>query len=206
MLKRYKKSVALALLLTVTPAMSGCFGSFGAVKLIYNFNKDISGNKIVQWLVFVVAFFILPVYGIAGFIDVFILNVLEFWTGSNLLAEKGEEVPEKIVQLDDDTLLIMNRDEYHSLRFELIKAGEATSYEFEMTRDGAAFYDSGEMVGVLQAKPDGITLYNAEGVVLDSMSAAEEQQAIAEYEKQGPAGLVDFHESRAAVNFGVAAR
>ena len=205
MFKRHKKSIALALLLTVTPAMSGCFGSFGATRLIWEINRDLFSNKILQWIVFLI-FTAFPVYGIAVTVDVFFLNLLEFWTGSNLLVEKGEDVPERVVQLGDDTLMVMNRDGYNKLSFELIQNGEAASFALEMERDSAKLTHGSELVGLLQADPDGLSVYDSEGKLLDSMTSAQADSAVASYETDGSVGLVDWNQARHAVQHGVATR
>jgi hypothetical protein len=71
--------VALAAL----PA-AGCYGSFGLTKSLYRWNGSVS-NKIVRELVFLV-FVIIPVYGIALFIDAVLLNLIEFITGTPVVA------------------------------------------------------------------------------------------------------------------------
>ena len=47
--------------------VSGCFGSFALTRKIYGFNQGISGNKFVQWALFL-GFVILPVYEIGSFL------------------------------------------------------------------------------------------------------------------------------------------
>jgi hypothetical protein len=77
----------LALLLLVTSSLTGCFGSFGLTKKIYNANKNI-GGKVAQTLVMYL-FYIIPVYAVASFIDLVLFNLIEFWSGSNPLAMKA---------------------------------------------------------------------------------------------------------------------
>jgi hypothetical protein len=73
-------TVALCAFLPVS--LSGCFGRFELTRKVYTFNKDISPDKWVQWLTFLLLS-IVPIYLIAGFIDVIVANSLEFWTGNN---------------------------------------------------------------------------------------------------------------------------
>jgi len=77
----------LALLLLVTSSLTGCFGSFGLTKKIYNANKNI-GGKVTQTLVMYL-FYIIQVYAVASFIDLVLFNLIEFWSGSNPLAMKA---------------------------------------------------------------------------------------------------------------------
>lgn len=84
-MKRLSKQVVVLLLVATMAIMSvGCYGSFSLTKKVYNWNGSL-GNKWVVELVFL-ACSIVPVYGIAGFIDVVILNSIEFWTGNKPMA------------------------------------------------------------------------------------------------------------------------
>jgi len=80
-----KKLILLIVLVSLlTLSMTGCFGNFSLTKKLYQFNGSLGNNfvnTIVMW-----AMYIVPVYGIAIFVDAVILNLIEFWTGSNPLA------------------------------------------------------------------------------------------------------------------------
>jgi len=82
-LKKFICAVVLAAFTCVS--MTGCYGSNQLFNKIHKWNGSL-GNKFVESLVHFVFFAILPVYGIALFADIVILNVIEFWTGSNPLA------------------------------------------------------------------------------------------------------------------------
>ncbi|MBP6671657.1 MAG: DUF3332 family protein [Bacteroidetes bacterium] len=95
------KQVVIALLIATMALMSvGCYGSFNLTKKVYNWNGSL-GDKWVVELVFLAAN-IIPVYSIAGFIDVVILNSLEFWTGSNPVASS--------VTSEDGTTVAFNKE------------------------------------------------------------------------------------------------
>lgn len=67
--------------------MSSCFvGSFAAFKACTKFNNTLTGNKIVNAIVAYVLFPFETSIGL-GLIDCVFLNTIEFWTGSNPLAE-----------------------------------------------------------------------------------------------------------------------
>ena len=84
-----KKSVKLfAVLFSVAILCSSCFGSFGLTRKVYNWNKTV-GDKWVNELVFI-GLNIVPVYWVASFADVLVLNSIEFWTGKKTLADAGE--------------------------------------------------------------------------------------------------------------------
>lgn len=73
-----------ALLLSATILLSSCIGSFGLTNKVKDWNEGL-GNKFVNELVFV-CMHIVPVYPIAIFADVIVLNSIEFWTGDNPMA------------------------------------------------------------------------------------------------------------------------
>jgi hypothetical protein len=80
----FKKAVVVLLIATMAFMAIGCYGSFNLTKKVYNWNGSL-GNKWVTELVFL-GLNVVPVYGIAGAIDVYILNLIEFWTGKNPMA------------------------------------------------------------------------------------------------------------------------
>jgi len=86
-----RRLLAAAVLACFVPASgAACFGSFGLVRTVYDFNRDVSSDKWVRWLVFLVLNFI-PVYGFSVWVDAVVLNSIEFWTGDNpVLARTGD--------------------------------------------------------------------------------------------------------------------
>jgi hypothetical protein len=60
----------------------GCFGTFQLTRKVYKFNQDLDQDKFVRWLAFL-GLNIIPIYGIATFVDVIFANSVEFWTGKN---------------------------------------------------------------------------------------------------------------------------
>ena len=83
-----KKSLKLtALLLAATILFTSCIGSFRLSSKVLAWNKGV-GDKWVNELVFL-ALNIIPVYPLASFADILVLNSIEFWTGTHPLAEEG---------------------------------------------------------------------------------------------------------------------
>ncbi|MDR0510044.1 MAG: DUF3332 domain-containing protein [Rikenellaceae bacterium] len=69
--------------------MYSCIGSFGLTSKVLDWNRNL-GGKFVNELVFI-AFNIAPVYEVTVFADILVLNSIEFWTGSNPVAFKGQQ-------------------------------------------------------------------------------------------------------------------
>jgi hypothetical protein len=83
-MKKVLLSVLLAGTFTVaTMSTTGCWGSFALTKKAYDFNNGL-GSKWISWLVFLIVGHVAT--GITLVVDAFILNSLQFWTGSNPLA------------------------------------------------------------------------------------------------------------------------
>lgn len=84
MKKRYL-SVAVITALAGSMLFSSCIGNFALTKKLLGWNNQI-GNKFINELVFF-AFWIIPVYEVTALADVLVLNSIEFWSGSNPIAQ-----------------------------------------------------------------------------------------------------------------------
>lgn len=81
---------AISILLIVGFSYAGfiqCIGSFALFNGLNGWVRGLS-NKWINWLVFLVLWILLPVYGIALLVDVLVINSIEFWTGSNPVAHQ----------------------------------------------------------------------------------------------------------------------
>ena len=95
-MKKFVLFLVLISLLTLN--MTGCFGNFVLTRKLYDFNSSLGDkwvNTIVMW-----AAMILPVYWFAAAIDVMILNLIEFWTGSNPLAMNEGDMERRLYAHD----------------------------------------------------------------------------------------------------------
>ena len=79
--------IVASLLMSGSILCSSCIGSFGLWNQLKDWNSGIS-NKFVNEIVFF-AFHIVPVYEVSYLADVLVLNSIEFWSGSNPLADVG---------------------------------------------------------------------------------------------------------------------
>ena len=88
-MKKKYLSVALVMALASSMMFTSCIGSFSLTNKLLDWNKSVS-SKFVNEIVFV-AFWVLPVYEISALADVLVINSIEFWTGSNPVAQ-GKKV------------------------------------------------------------------------------------------------------------------
>lgn len=86
-MKKKSSTILVATVLASSIMFSSCIGSFALSNKLLDWNKTI-GNKFVNELVFL-AFSIIPVYGVSMLADILVINSIEFWSGSNPVADAG---------------------------------------------------------------------------------------------------------------------
>ena len=86
---------------------SSCIGNFALTRKVLDWNQQV-GNKFVNELVFVV---FLPVYSVAMLADGLVLNSIEFWSGTNPVADAG--TVKKIETKDGTYAIETKQDGYH---------------------------------------------------------------------------------------------
>ena len=79
-IKKFVCGVALAAFMSVS--VGGCYGKYALTRAVYEWNGSL-GNK---FIVSLVNYFMGIVYFVTVPVDMIILNVIEFWTGSNPMA------------------------------------------------------------------------------------------------------------------------
>ncbi|MFM2588089.1 DUF3332 domain-containing protein [Vibrio sp. TBV020] len=70
-------------------SLTGCMGQMATTGLVSKFNLEIVDNRYGREGMFLL---LSPVYGIAGAADLFVINAIEFWTGTNPLSGKSPAV------------------------------------------------------------------------------------------------------------------
>jgi hypothetical protein len=145
---RLLRQISILMLAVMMASVGGCYGSFELVKKVYKFNGTL-GNKFVNELGFLVMN-IIPVYGVASFIDAVVLNSIEFWTGKNPSAASNDT----IVPLDATTSLTL-------------RGADGTILLTSKTENGVAQY-------VFQKGPDGTIVKDIDGKVLARCSMTDD--------------------------------
>lgn len=112
------KTLIAVLLISTSILCSSCIGSFKLWNGLKEWNQGVS-NKFVNELVFI-ALNIVPVYGIAYFADLVVLNTIEFWSGSNPVASyENKEVKgangDYLVASNENGYTITNKEDNQSL-------------------------------------------------------------------------------------------
>lgn len=138
---------------TLIMSQASCIGSFSLFTKVKDWNESVS-SKWVNELIFLVLW-ILPVYEVVFFLDVILLNSIEFWTGSNPIAMNEGDVEQQLVDGKDGKSYLIT----------------ATKNQFEV-KDVA----TGE-VGLLKFDPENLTWTATEnGVSTTIMEGLKDEQ------------------------------
>jgi len=81
-IKKFVCAVTLAAFMSVS--VGGCYGKNAMFNAVHNWNGSL-GNKFIVSFVHLILW-VLPIYEISMFVDFVLLNVIEFWLGSNPMA------------------------------------------------------------------------------------------------------------------------
>lgn len=139
-MKKYMIRVSLILTLCASLGLNSCIGSFALSNRLLSWNKTI-GNKIVNELVFI-AFWILPVYEVAGLADVLVINSIEFWSGSNPMAMgtkriDGTDGQRYLVKCDGKGYDIVSENDGTTVRLDF----DTQSQRWDITTPGGETYE-----------------------------------------------------------------
>lgn len=169
-------SFALSLsLLAVSFTQSGCFGSFTLTQKLYKWNNSIVSSKIGKNVVFWILGFA-QIYSIAGAVDIFFFNVLEFWTGKNPLAMAEGEFEIQVVTGKDGNKyqITASRNRFEIKQLDGENAGKLASISFNQNnKQWTASVDNktsvvAEMVAI-QGKYTGVKIFKADGTVVKNV-------------------------------------
>lgn len=154
-----KKSVTLLVATTLASSVlfSSCIGSFGLSNKLLDWNRNID-SKFVNELVFV-AFWIIPVYELSALADLLVINSIEFWSGSNPVADAGSV--KKIETKDGIYAIETKKDGYH-----IQKEGEekAVDLVFNETDQSWSIEANGEATKLLKFKDnDEVVMFLPDG-------------------------------------------
>jgi len=118
--------MATAALVGSSILFSSCIGSFALFNKLLSWNHSI-GDKWINELIFIVC---TPVYGVAGFLDVVVLNSIEFWTGENPATAQVQEI-----ETEKGQFIITTDANGHKIQ----KAGSDETVEFRFNTEEKAW-------------------------------------------------------------------
>lgn len=159
---------------------SGCFGSFGATMALYDWNKGVSDNKWLRWLVFLVCV-ILPVYWLFILADAIVLNTIEFFTGKHPVGGGSVALP------DGHKLASSATEDPNLVKHEVFDAdGERvrTLYVRKLDDTHMQLLDEDKKpVGSARVRPDGaVEILDGDGKVRSTIPKEQVQEVSAAFE------------------------
>jgi hypothetical protein len=168
-------------LLAAIPALgaSGCIGSFALTNRLLDWNRGL-GNKWVSWLVFAI-FFIIPVYPIVwGLVDLWVINSIEFWTGSAPFAKKdlpdgGQVITERTE--DPNVARLAHHNAEGELVSELYIRREGDEKMTMLDREGRAVATVQGSNKIKMVKPDGEAISSLDATQIRRIRRAVETGA-----------------------------
>jgi len=128
--RRVRDGLLLGLAAVFLTTAAGCYGRFRAVNAVYDLNREASDSAVVRSLV-CFALVVIQVYTVAFFIDWLVLNTLDFFNGTNKVADKtlpdGSVV--HMAKLDGDTVRVRHVDANgRETSFDIVRAGAKAGY------------------------------------------------------------------------------
>ena len=134
-----KKHLIIATVVAISASMmmQSCIGSFALFNKVKNWNDHV-GDKFVNELVFA-AMWILPVYELSFAADLFILNTIEFWSGSNpALAQT------KVIDGKDAQYLVASNENGYTITNMTTK--QVTRFDFNAEDNSWSLVNNGQEV------------------------------------------------------------
>lgn len=166
---------------------TGCFGEFALVRKVYEWNDDLSDSGFVKTLVFYALTFI-PVYQIAGFLDIVIFNLIEFWSGDNPIAMEEGDIDQREMTIDGQDYLVTATK--NKMSFAKITDGQTVDMGamiFSESEKSWSFVKGDESVTLVDIndKLNNVAFYTADGVKTYPMEAMEQVLTVDEFNGGG---------------------
>ena len=136
---------SLTLLMAGTMAVSSCIGSFGLFNKVLDWNKQATGNKFLNWLIFIV---ISPAYVLCGVADMIVINSIEFWSGTNPLAENIGKT-ENIMGSDDKLYAVTTLEDGYEVK---APDGKIVNFKHNAEDDSWSMIQDGKTTKLLRIK------------------------------------------------------
>lgn len=139
---------------------SSCVGSFGLFNKLAHWNKGATGSKFLNEIIFLV---ISPAYAVCSLADVLVFNTIEFWSGSNPMAQNVGKTVDVMGQDGKYYAVTTLKNGYE------IKAptGDITTFLYDKANDSWSQVVDGKTVEMFRFNHDGTIKVNANGKSMD---------------------------------------
>lgn len=143
-----KKFLTVSLILALASSMmfTSCIGNFALTNKVLSWNKQV-GNKFVNTLIFA-AFWPIPVYPLTIIADALVINSIEFWSGSNPIAEN------KTLLIDGKDAKYQIEQTKHGYTITNLADNTVTTFTFDSIENSWSLEIGGESYKLLQFVDD----------------------------------------------------
>lgn len=167
-MKKIAKPAMFIALFSVAFAQTGCFGEFALTRKAYNWHDGVSDSKFVKSVLLWIPMGI--VYSVTTMIDVVILNLIEFWSGSNPLSMNEGEHEMQLATIHGEQFRIeATKDTFITTQLTGTKAGEVRIMRFDRDSRTWKYTDSRvcdqPVLTILDDQADNVRLYTEQGTV-----------------------------------------
>lgn len=142
-----KTILKLMVLVLFATSLLGCYGKFALTRNLYTMNGEVGNKYLRSGLTWVLL--ILPVYAIAGLADFIVLNTVEFWSGTNPVAE-GEKTFQYVDGADRYNIHARKSGDnvtYTITRYSIDSYADSLQIDWNKNQDSASsHFSSGETV------------------------------------------------------------
>lgn len=129
-MKKFIRTSILSLSLLALLVQSGCYGSFELTNRLYQWNGTIEDKNVRSLVLFALG--VVQIYTIAAVVDAAVLNLIEFWNGSNPLSMADGEHEKQIISFHGKTYMMEARRNEFSVT-EMKKSGICSPVHFVFT-------------------------------------------------------------------------
>lgn len=155
-MKRFNLKVA-AFLLMGSVVYSSCIGSFSLFNKYAKWQCNMTGNKYVNGIV---GFFLMPIVGtLTVFIDMIILNTIEFWSGSNPV-QANIGTTRQVMGSDGRCYAVTTQADGYEIK---APNGEVTLLKHDAQRDAWSVVRNGESQELFRYNQDGTITASVNG-------------------------------------------
>ena len=175
-MKTIRKTALLFAMSSLALTQNGCFGEFALTRKAYTYHDEITDSKFVKSLLFWIPGGL--VYMVTTFVDAVILNLIEFWSGTNPLSmAEGEREMQLATIIGVDYKIEATEDTFTTTQLSGDQAGEVRVMKFDRDEMTWVYSDSKvceqPVMGFLDAEGENVRLYTDFGTV--DMAAADLQ-------------------------------
>jgi hypothetical protein len=179
-MKIVRTSALFLALSTLLVTQTGCFGEFQLTRKFYGWHEGVSNNKFVRTLVFWVTSIGYP---ITTAVDFFILNLIEFWSGSNPLSmNEGDHEMQLATVNGEEFRIEATKDTFTTTQLTGKEAGEVRIMKFDRATRTWNYTDSEvidrPVITFLDDQAENVRIHTNNGTVELSTADLADQAAL----------------------------